>query len=120
MTDMESVSDNKDELLFDLLKDVTNDEDADADVPVAANANENRIVVCVICRASPELSVIFTLCKQLNLCGSCYEQYRALNLAAYNDMISGMVIDVPPFRMKCPSCRTLHLESQILTGVFTP
>lgn len=127
MTDVDSVSDNKDELLFDLLKDLNNDDiDEAPGAPVALKNNDN-IAVCVICKTSTDLSVIFTLCKQLNLCAECYATYAASQRAEYEEKVvyqraanEELEYVPPPFLIQCPSCRTMHEPGQILAGIFKP
>lgn len=104
MTDMESVNENKDELLFDLLK---ASEDA-ADVATNAPIQQPQISLCIICRTSPDLQVIFTLCKHLLMCISCFDAYIASKRAEHEDIVEmHLPAAAAPFTIECPSCRAL-------------
>lgn len=118
MTDMDSVNDNKDELLLELLKDLSDNDDYDNDNAGAAALPD---VCCVICATSTDLAVIFTLCKHLNMCTDCYDTYVASKRAEYEDVWEGRDgDDVPPFVIQCPSCRAPHEPHQIISGIYKP
>lgn len=121
MTDFDSVGDNPDELVAIILEGVTllheSDDNANNNNNNTNNGNNNNNgiarPVCIICRTSSELTVMFLLCKHLNMCESCYGMFMANELATYIAELG----DAPQL-IKCPSCRTLHLPSQVLNGIF--
>lgn len=116
MTDLNSVNENKDELLFELLKDAKNVDDNNGEgAGAGAQAVAENRVCCVICTTSTDITVLFTQCKHLILCNDCYLSYVASQVADYDP-------DADPDNCPiiCPSCRTVHLKSPIIAGLFTP
>lgn len=116
MTDFESVGDYKDELLFDLLKD--EEENVVNDQNVVADAVAGRISVCVICRVSTDLEILFVLCRHLNMCNDCYRSFLASIIAEQTDQRANKNDD-DDYRLECPMCRVIHKPSQIM-NVFKP
>lgn len=124
MTDLESVNENKDELLFDLLdNDNSSDNKENNNHNNGNNAGAAAVpppAACVICKISTDLSVIYTVCKHLNTCQECYDSYLASERAKYEEDYEGREGVIPPFIIQCPSCRTPHDPHQIIAGVFKP
>lgn len=110
MTDMDSVNENKDELIFDLMKDAENVDEGEG-----AGAHAVNQASCVICTTSTELTVLFTLSRHLILCNDCYLSYVASQVADYNGNLEED--DIP---IICPSCRTPHTKRDVISGIFTP
>lgn len=111
MTDFDSVADNKDELLFDLLKEEIGAENEA--VLVAANVPANDPYTCSICIVSTNLEVVFLLCKHLCMCKECYENFLADTIAQQTDARAND--DDDDYRLDCPLCRVTHKPSQIMT-----
>lgn len=113
MTDFESVAENKDELLFDLLK---QEDNAETDSNVAAPAVDQSC--CVICQTSTNLAAVFLLCKHLCMCNECYDTFLANQIATQIDQRANNNDD-DDYKLECPICRLVHKPSQIMI-VFKP